>query len=213
MNDTTTQETTPTETTSLAALVPTESTYHFRTVDPATNKKRESIKLSLPLLTIQGLVDIINGGGKGLELLLDIANDTIIERGRTVLTDGNFNLDSVTPESVSWETISNIPKAERTGGGIPKETWEAFAKDYIEVMPKAVPGLTIEQVTAATKHFLNKFSAIKTNKQVITKLKDRLDTWFASTQNAEQFVSAYEALTAKANTLLTADDSSLLENI
>lgn len=207
----TTQDTT--QDTTQAPTVLTETTYHFRTVDPTTGKKRESIKLTVPLLTINGLVDIINAGDKELELLLEVANDLIIERGRSVLTDANYDSSVVTPLTVEWKTIANLPKAERTGGGIPKETWEAFSKDYIEVIVKAVPGLTTEQAVGASKHFLNKFAAIKTNKQVISKLKDRLDAWFASTPNAEQFIGAYEALTAKVNTLLTTDDASLLDNI
>lgn len=188
------------------------NTYHFRTVDPATGKKRESLTVELPLLTVTGLIEVIKEGGKGLELLLDVANAAIIEQGKEVLAAADFNTDSLTAEALSWATIAAIPKADRVGNGIAKEVWEAFSKDYIEVMPTAT-GITIEQATKAAKIFVAKLQPVKSNKDVLAKLLDRLNTWFASTEKAEDFLAVYETLTQKINTMLTADDSSLLENI
>ena len=53
-------------------------------------------------------------------------------------------------DKLSWDFISNMPKAQRSGGGIAKEVWEEFGKDYISVMPD-VTGKKVEQVTKAAK--------------------------------------------------------------
>ena len=105
-----------------------------------------------------------------------------------------------------------MPKAERTGGGISKEVWEAFGKDYVSVMP-GVTGKSADQVGNACKLLLAKFQPVKTNKKVISFLKEQLALYFSSTQNAEEFQECYEFLDSKAESLLKADEASLLANL
>jgi hypothetical protein len=192
----------------------TSTVFHFRSKDPATGEKRASITKELPLLTLAGIIAIIEEGGKGVELLLDTVNSVIIEQAREQFDSTEFlTMGEFPVGSLDWATIAAIPKAERVGNGIPKEVWTAFAKDYAEVMPQAIEGLKVEQAVAAAKLFVARLAPVKTNKPMIAKLADRLNTWFSSTPNAEQFASVFETLSAKIEILLAADDASLLENI
>lgn len=190
-----------------------EFKFSFKT-DKETGVKRPTVELRLPVLSVEGIVDILQNGDsrpKELELLLEILGDAVYEQARSIVNDDeaisqeNFPLDKVT-----WEAIANMPKAERRGGGISKETWEEFAKDYIEVMPGAT-GKKPEQVGLAAKLLLAKFNPVKTQKPVITMLQGQLGIYVTTSQNAEQFSDCVEFLTKKAETLLNADPAALLE--
>ena len=110
---------------------------------------REPVTLPVPYPSVQGIVKILENGGKGLELLREAVEGVINSAVRDLLND-DYKLDATNfpAEKVSWEYIANLPKAQRRGGGIPKETWEAFAQDYCEVMPE-ITNKSLDQVAAA----------------------------------------------------------------
>jgi hypothetical protein len=175
--------------------------------------KRPSVELKLPVPSVEGIIAILQAGGKQLEFLQEIVADAIAAQARTIIdAKEDISQETFPMNEVTWDFIANIPPKERRGGGIPKETWEAFAKDYVEVMP-AVTGKTAEQVGNAGKIFLNKFSAVKTNKPVLKVLKDQLALYAANTPNAETFVDCIEFLGNKVDTLLAADEAALLANL
>lgn len=193
-----------------------EVRFRFRKVkDEASGveTQRPAVELIIGVPSVEGIIAIIEAGGKGLELLQEVVADYVIGAARDIVeekedvTQDNFPLDSLT-----WETIANLPKAERRGGGISKETWEDFSKDYVEVMP-AVTGKSAEQVTRASKIYLNKFAMVKSNKQVLKLLKDQLTLYITNTPRAEEFAECVKFLTEKATTLMSQDDSKLLENL
>ena len=197
-----------------STTIATPTTFHFRTTDKETGKKRESLTVAVPMLTVAGLISIIETGGPSLALLLEAANDVITSQVRQHLDTETFLASGELDHSkLDWNFIANIPKADRVGGGIPKAVWEAFAVDYKEVMPQVVEGLSTDQAAAAAKLFVARLQPVKTNKPLLAKLQQRLDTWFASTPKAEDFGIVYESLTTKINTLISADDASLLDNI
>lgn len=188
-----------------------EVKFSFRTVkDEATGleSKRPTIEQKIPVPSIEGIIAILEAGGKQLEMLQEVVADVIYQRARELLADDE-KLTEVPVELLSWEVISNLPKAERKGRGIAKEVWDEFSKDYISVMP-AVTGKTAEQVGNAAKIFLNKFSQVKTNKPVIKLLQAQLALYLTSSPNAETFSECVEFLSNKADTLLQADEAALL---
>lgn len=188
-----------------------EVKFNFRTVkDEATGleSKRASIEAKLPVPSVEGLVAILEGGGKGLELLLEVAADVIYQRGREILAD-NDKLTELPLEGLTWEAIANLPKAERKGRGIPAETWKEFSEDYLAVMP-AVTGKTPEQIGNAAKIFLNKFQSVKTNKPVIELLQGQLGIYVNNSPSAENFQDVIEFLLNKSEALLNADEKELL---
>lgn len=190
--------------------------YFFKkVVDKETKEefKRPTVELELAVPSVEGLVKIITEGGKGLELLLDAASEVIISAARSIVNDKedisqeNFPFDRIT-----WEYIANLPKAERRGGGISKETWEAFSDDYVAVMP-SVTGKTAEQVSNASKILMNKFNLVKTNKPVLRLLKEQLAIYTNSSPNAETYQECIEFLVNKAEALLSMDEAQLLANL
>lgn len=188
-----------------------EVKFAFRTMkDEATGleSKRATIEAKIPVPSVEGIIAILEAGGKQLELLQEAVADVIYQRAREILADDE-KLTELPLEGLSWDVIANLPKAERKGRGIPKETWEEFAKDYIAVMP-SVTGKTAEQVGNAAKILLNKFSQVKTNKPVISLLKGQLGLYLNSSTNAEQFVDCVEFLSNKAEALLNQDEAALL---
>jgi len=175
--------------------------------------KRPTVELELPLLTIEGIVKVMEVGGKQLDLLVEAVREVQISRAREIVSEQEDITAANFPYAqLGWEAIANLPKAERRGGGIPKETWEEFGKDYVAVMP-AVTGKTVEQVANAAKILLNKFQLVKTNKPVLKLLKDQVALYANSSPNAEQYTECIAFLADKADTFINLDDAALLANL
>jgi hypothetical protein len=188
-----------------------EFKFHFRKDD--LGNKRASVELKLPVPSVEGVIDILSKGGKQLDLLLDTIADVIAAQARAYVDETqDVTQDNFPHHKATWEYISNLEKAARRGGGIPKETWEAFAKDYIEVMP-SITGKTTEAISNGAKILLNKFSAVKTNKPVINLLKAQVSLYLSNSTNAEQFTDCIEFLLNKADTLLNMTEADLLANL
>jgi len=186
-----------------------------KVVDKETKEefKRPTVELDLPVLSVEGLIEIITQGGKGLELLIDAAAEVIISQARSIVNDKEDITQTVFPfDKISWDYIANLPKAERRGGGIGKETWESFSDDYIAVMP-SVTGKSAEQIANASKILMNKFNLVKTNKPVLRLLKEQLTIYLNSSPNAETYQECVEFLANKADTLLNMDEAQLLANL
>ncbi len=190
----------------------TSTKFNFRT-DKKLGTKRASVELAIPLPTLDGIVEILKAGGKELELLTDAIFDVVYDQARVqVDADETISQDRLDLTKLTWQFIANMPKAERAGTGIPKEVWEDFGEDYINVMP-AVTGKSAEQVGYAAKLLVGKMQACKTNKKIVSFLKEQVAIWFANTSNAENFADVYSFLDKKAETLLLADDTVLLANL
>lgn len=190
-----------------------EVNFFFKKVtDEAGNDtKRPTVALKLPFPSVEGIIDIISAGGKGLELLQEAVKDIIIKQAREfVNADETITQDTLPIDKLSWEAVANMPQAERRGGGIAKEIWEAFAKDYIAIMP-GITGKAKEKIAMAAKVLVKKFADVKTDKKVITLLKSQLALYANSSPSAEEYVECIQFLDKKADTLLAADSSSLLD--
>jgi len=190
--------------------------FHFKTVKDETTKvetKRPTVALSIPVPSVEGIVKSIETGGKALELLVEVVRDMVIARAREIINDNeNITQENFPLESLAWEAIAALPKAERRGGGISKEVWEEFSKDYIAVMP-GVTGKTAEQIGNAAKILLNKFNQVKTNKPVLKLLSAQLGLYTANSPQAESFTECVQFLMDKADSLLNMDEAALLANL
>ena len=190
-----------------------EVKFNFR-ANKELGTKRPSVTLAIKVLTLEGLVDILEGGDeKEIALVLETLQAPILEQARSQVDENEaITADTLDNSKLSWNYISRLEPAARRGGGIPKETWEAFVADYIEVMP-AVTGKTVDQVTRAATLLGNKLSSVKGNKPVLEFLRGALDLYFSNTGKTEEFVECYEFLVNKADALLTASDEELLKNL
>lgn len=194
-----------------------EYKFHFKTVkdkESGIETKRPTVELTLPVPSVEGIIAILEAGGKQLELLQSAVADIVVAQARSILGDNEAitSQDNFPFEQVNWEFIANMPEAEKRGRGIPKEVWEEFVTDYIAVMP-AVTGKTTEQVSLAAKLFLNKFQQVKTNKPVIAKLREQLAIYVNNSKNAEQYTDCVKFLDEKASALMEADETALLANL
>jgi hypothetical protein len=190
-----------------------ETGFHFRKAKDATTgieTKRASVLIPIPSPSVEGIIEILNTGGKQLDLLLEAVRSVITEQAREHI---NVTLDASAEnfpyDMLKWETIANLPQAERKGGGISKETWEAFAKDYITIMP-ALLDKPLEAVEKAASIFLTKFSTCKSNKPVLKMLQSYLTVYIANTKSVEDYAEAVDWLSKKIDTLLESGDASLL---
>lgn len=190
--------------------------FHFKSVkDEATglSSKRPSVELNLVVPSVEGIIEIIQTGGKGLELLQEAVEAIVNSRAREIINEKeDVTADNFPYEELLWEKIANLPKAERRGGGIAKETWEDFAKDYIAIMP-SVTGKSAEQVANAVKIYLTKFASVKSNKPVLKLLQDQLAVYVNHSPQAESFSDCVDFLNNKADNLLNMDEAALIANL
>ena len=190
--------------------------FNFRKVkDDVTGieTRRKSVELELELLSVEGIIEEFQAGGKRLDLLVEAVREYQINRARELVSENeSVTQDTFDQTMISWEAIANLPKSERRGGGIAKETWEDFAKDYLAVMPAAT-GKTTEQISNAAKILLNKLQAVKTNKPVLSFIKDQLAIYLNTSPSAETYSDCVQFLSEKVDTLLKASDTSLLVNL
>ena len=174
---------------------------------------REAVELALAFPSMEGIVAILEGGGKGLELLVDAIEGVITDQARSIIAeDTGINATNFPHEKASWEFIANMPKAQRRGGGIPKEVWEGFATDYIAVMPD-VTGKNVEQITNMAKILQNKLTQVRTNEPVLLLVVEQLSVYAESSENAEEFKECIEFLLNKADTFLNVSPEDLLANL
>lgn len=174
---------------------------------------REPVELAIPYPSVDGIIAILEAGDKQLELLLDAVEGIVTQTARDLISeDTSLNAANFPVEKLSWEAIANMPKAQRRGGGIPKEVWEAFAQDYIEVMPEAT-GKTVEQITNAAKILQNKLAQVKTNEPVLNLLVEQLAIYADKSPNIEDYKECVEFLLNKAETFLNVSEEELLANL
>jgi len=182
--------------------------FHFK--KDSLGNKRPSVILQLPVPSVEGIITILEAGGKGLELLQDAIYNTVRAQAASIVSDDEKITQATFPTAQAlWNYIANLSKADRRSSAIETSVWDAFAKDYLEVMP-SVTGKSIEAVTNATVVYLKKFSMVKTNKPVLEQLKSQLALYADNTKNGEQFTDILELLLSKADSYLAANDVELL---
>lgn len=174
---------------------------------------RDTVQLGIPYPSVEGIVAILEAGGKGLDLLVESMENVVNAAAREVLYE-DLTLTAATfpVDKISWEAIANQPKAQRRGGGIPKEIWEGFGQDYVEVMPD-VTGKTIEQIANAAKILTNKLTQVRTNEPVLRLLVEQLAVYAEHSPNATEYEDCIAFLLNKADTFLNVSEEELLANL
>lgn len=190
-----------------------ETTFWFRK-DKVTDVKRPDVKINVPFLTEDGLVEALMDE-KQRALVLEAVNDIIKKAASEQVNDDTKPVNTqeeLDLSKLTLEFIANLPPAARKGGGISKEIWEEFAKDYIAIMP-SVTGRELEKVQLAATIMTKRLQPVKYQKKLLTFVAEQLDLWFTNTKNKEEFMEVYEFLSEKAKEFLEADESKLLDNL
>ena len=186
-----------------------EATFRFKK-DKLENK-RPNVTGQLPVPSAEGVIAILEKGGKEFKLLIDAAFDVV--RGvaqEMVSSDENIKtLAELDMSKLSWEAIANMPEGDRRSSSIPEEQWKGFVEDYVAVMP-AMTNKSVEAVTNATLVYVKKFAQFKTDKDTLKKLQAQLAIYMES-KNAENFTDILELLNRRLETYLAADDVQALK--
>lgn len=195
---------------------PQEVKFSFREVtekDTGVKTKRPTIETTIAYPSVDGVVEIFNAGGKGLELLMQAVKDTIDSYARTLIADDEtITSESFPHDKISWEAIANQPASERKGRGIAKEIWDEFYLDYAANMV-ALTGKPKEVIEKQLKIIATKFNVLKTHEdkiKILNGFKNQLGIYLNGSPNAEQYAACVEFLLGKADTLLTADSDANL---
>ena len=89
-----------------------EMTFTFRkTKDAETGveTKRENIVAKVQVPSVEGIVKMLENGGKSLELLQSSVESTITDYIKSLLSDdASITSDNFPTEAVTWETIANL---------------------------------------------------------------------------------------------------------
>ena len=181
----------------------------FRFKKDKMGNQRPTVELkNVPVPNENYVITILEKGGKELKLLLEVMAGTVRSAAAAIVSDDEkITPDNFPMEKVSWEAIANQERAERAT--IAAETWEAFAKEYLEIMP-ALTGKTPDQLGNAIQVYLKKFAIVKTNKPVLSKLRDQLTIFVENTKNGEDFADIIELLQGKLELYLNSNDVELL---
>lgn len=183
-----------------------------------TGRKHPDVKAVLPIPTYVDLINAISEGGKVAEMLLDAVKGLIEGAARAQIADWreanpdvpgqpvkNFTATNFDLSKLSLAAIANTPKGERGGPVISDEDWAGMLEDYTNTMVQVV-NYDPNKVKLHVNHYKTLFRRIKSDKAAVQKLLDLLNTWASKTENLEDHVTCYDALKAKAERYLKADD-------
>ena len=183
----------------------TKKEFKFRFKKDKNEFQRPTVEVSAPVLSAQGIANILMAGpSKALDLLLEVVADTHRDAIASYVSDNETaNQDNIPWEKFTWDAIATAPREDRRS--IPKETWEAFSTDYMAVMA-SVTGKSPDALSNAVQIYLKKFAIIKTNKPILSKLKEQLSLYVEHSKKAEEFQDILELLVRRATMYLEADD-------
>lgn len=178
-------------------------------------KKRPPVIVTVPVPTIDGLIESLRNP-KVVSFVLDLIEEGIKDQVREQLSDAEKPVnrqEDLDLSKLTLEYISSLTKTARTGGGIAKDVWEGWEKDYIEVMvvQRANDKNPLERVTKAAKIFVAKLLPVKTDKNALRFLRDQLAIWASNSSNLEDFQDVYRYLDERATDLINKDAVNLLE--
>jgi len=180
--------------------------FNFRFKKDKMGMQRQAVKLSVGVPSVEGIVQILEAGGKGLELLQEALYDTIQSALRPWVADtDNASQDTIDLSKFTWDAIANQPREDRRSATISEESWKGFAADYIAVMP-SVSGKTAAQVGNAVEVYTRKLTPVKTNKPVLQALQVQLSLYIEHSPNAAEYEDVLEFLLRRIENYLKADD-------
>ena len=175
------------------------ATFRFRYKKDKAGNQRAPIEFEA---VVPSAVDIIQAGGKGLKLLQEAIYETVATAYRGFFAENEAaDASSVDHSKFTWEAIANQEREDRRSSAISPELWDAFAADYLAVMP-AVTGKTEEAIAAAVAAYLKRFSIVRSHREVLLRLQDQLGLYIENSPNAENFSDILEVLSKKLDTYL-----------
>lgn len=180
---------------------------------------RPPVTLTVPVPSYNGFVDAFLNDPKVAPYILELVEDQIKDQIRVQLTDEVKPVNSQGELDLSKLTLSfiaSMPKYERAGTNISKETWEEWEKDYTAVMVPLREEAGDQDATARIgrqlKLFTSKFNLVRTDKAVINFLQGQLGIWATKTNptQLDEFGELFRFLDERASALLNKQDQTSL---
>lgn len=154
-----------------------QSDFSFRTKDGI---KRPTVSVEYDAPDVNGVADLLTSSDpKVVALVVETVQGLLTSHIRGFV-DADLEFDQakldalVADGKVSIEAIANLPKSERSM--LTKDDLEAFARDYIAIMPEAT-GKSVERVTAAAGLFVERYKRAAGDNQVLAVLQEQLATF------------------------------------
>lgn len=163
--------------------------------------ERKSVEIDIKLLTQDDLAKILTGTDeKAKDLLLGQANQVVIDAVRSQLDDQDNHVEIDTSKvdlsKADFVFIANLPPAQRTGGGIPAEEWDAWTADYVATLVR-VAGKTENVAANSANIFKTNLKEYRFSQDWLKALQGNLQTWFTNSTDAAEYVRIFERLNAR----------------
>ena len=205
------------ETTAAAALVeanvnylPKEMSFFFRTKEEknqlgeTVKSKRPTVKLNIPVITLDGVINLINeGNGTKIAGLLSVLEDVIYKQAKEQVDENEaIDQEKLDLTKLTLDYILTLPPSSRSSNAPSEEQWKAFELDYPAVMAAVQPDRTTEQISLARDLFLKKLTPVKDKPQMIKVLQDYIALWFTNSKQQEELTTVFEYTNNRAEALL-----------
>ena len=198
--------------TASVGYLPKEMSFFFRTKQ-VTNElgekvevKRPTVKLNVPVITLDGVVDLLNAGdATKIAGLLSVLEDVIYKAAKEqVDEDENITQEKLDLSKLTLDFILSLPPSSRSSIAPSDEQWKLFEQDYPAVMAAVQPDRTAEQITTARDILMKKLTPVKDKPAIIKVLQGYVSLWFTSTSKQEELSTVFEYLNQRAENLLAA---------
>ena len=187
-----------------------EMSFFFRTKEEknqlgeTVKSKRPTVKLNIPVITLDGVINLINeGNGTKIAGLLSVLEDVIYKQAQEQV-DANEAIDQEKLDltKLTLDYILTLPPSSRSSNAPSAEQWKAFELDYPAVMAAVQPDRTTEQISLARDLFLKKLTPVKDKPQMIKVLQDYIALWFTNSKQQEELTTVFEYINNRAEALL-----------
>lgn len=190
--------------------LPKEMSFFFRTkkqkneLGEEVEVKRPTVKLNVPVITIDGLVALLNeGNGTKIAGLLSVLEDVIYKQAKEqVDEDEAITQEKLDISKLTLDYILSLPPSSRSSNAPTDEQWKLFEADYPATMAPVQPERTIEQINLARDLFLKKLSPVKDKPPMLNVLKSYIALWFTHTKQQEELSTVFEYINQRADALI-----------
>ena len=166
--------------------------------------KRPTVKLNIPVITLDGVINLINeGNGTKIAGLLSVLEDVIYKQAKEQVDENEaIDQEKLDLTKLTLDYILTLPPSSRSSNAPSEEQWKAFELDYPAVMATVQPDRTTEQISLARDLFLKKLTPVKDKPQMIKVLQDYIALWFTNSKQQEELTTVFEYINNRAEALL-----------
>ena len=190
--------------------LPKEMSFFFRTKEEknqlgeTVKSKRPTVKLNIPVITLDGVINLINeGNGTKIAGLLSVLEDVIYKQAKEQVDENEaISQEALDVSKLTLDFILTLPPSSRSSNAPSEEQWKAFELDYPAVMAAVQPDRTTEQISLARDLFLKKLTPVKDKPQMIKVLQDYIALWFTNSKQQEELTTVFEYINNRAEALL-----------